>query len=167
MRTKKVRGLKRKTKKMLERIEYNTIVFPTDFYGGYWEMKLPVGGFINSKKTPMGIKRLCINKLLERAQHLVAIKPQTKETYRVVILINATALWNSEIIVFKGDTYFQSFFDRNDGYQKWTTLQGEGDIAIDYHLSIPSFFDIKRFKQEIEDEDGSFENELWFIGEIY
>lgn len=47
MREKKVRGLKRRTQKMVEMIEKHTYDLPTIFYGGYWNMPLPVSGFIN------------------------------------------------------------------------------------------------------------------------
>lgn len=42
MRVKKVRGLKRKTKNMLKRIDQETTPFPVDFYNGYWHLHLPV-----------------------------------------------------------------------------------------------------------------------------
>lgn len=95
MREKKIRGMKRKTEEMINRIEENTMVFPTEFYNGYWHMHLPVGqGFISSDKTPRKIKRLCIQKLLNRAEYLKGLQPHDEEKYRVVVLITLPSLWN-------------------------------------------------------------------------
>ena len=49
MSNKKIRGLKRKTKNMIKRIEQETEVFPVEFYNGYWHLHLPVSqSFISS-----------------------------------------------------------------------------------------------------------------------
>ena len=89
MRKKKVRGLQRKTKNMIKRIEEETNEFPSDFYNGYWHIHLPVArSFIDSEKTPFGIKRLCVQTLLKAAKHLIGIKPYTDEKYRVVVSID-------------------------------------------------------------------------------
>ncbi|WP_053104113.1 DUF3916 domain-containing protein [Bacillus sp. FJAT-27231] len=51
MPNKKIRGLKRKTKKMMERIEQETETFLSEFYNGYWHLHLPVAqSFISSAK---------------------------------------------------------------------------------------------------------------------
>lgn len=61
MPNRKVRGLKRKVKSMVTRIEQETVKFPSEFYNGYWHLHFPVGEeFISSNKTPMGIKRLYV-----------------------------------------------------------------------------------------------------------
>jgi len=41
MRNKKLRGLKRKTRNMINRIGEETSDFPLDFYNGYWHLHLP------------------------------------------------------------------------------------------------------------------------------
>lgn len=70
-------------------------------------MKLPVAeNFINASKLPNKVKRMCMQMLLDRAKHLMELKPNDKEKYRVVVLVNLSSLWDSEIIVFKGNTYF-------------------------------------------------------------
>ncbi|KAF0815886.1 hypothetical protein KIS4809_5313 [Bacillus sp. ZZV12-4809] len=83
--------------------------FPIEFYNDYWHMHLPVAQeFINSSKTPYKVKRLCIQTLLERAEDLIRIKPNDKEKYRVVVAIDYPELWDSQIIVFKVESYFNS-----------------------------------------------------------
>jgi len=111
MRVKKVRGLKRKIKNMLKRIEQETTNFPDDFYNGYWHLHLPVAeSFISSSKTPFAIKRICIQALLDRVEHLIKIKPYSNERFRILAAIYLSDLWNSQIIVFSGDRHFKGFF---------------------------------------------------------
>lgn len=80
---KKVRGLKRKTNDMIVRIHGNTREFPTDFYNGYWHLHLPVAErFITSNKTPLKVKRVCLQTLVDQAEQLIRLKPNDKGTYR-------------------------------------------------------------------------------------
>lgn len=117
MREKKVRGIKRKFDKMIERIEEHTLEFPIEFYNGYWHLHLPVAqDFINSGNIPRKIKRHCIQTLLNRAEHLRGLKPNDKEHYRVVVAVDLPDLWDSQIIIFKGDSHFENFFNRHDEY---------------------------------------------------
>src|SRR5690606_11632319 len=103
MREKKIRGIKRKMENMVNRIEKNTMTFPTEFYNGNWHMHLPVGqGYISSDKTPRKVKRLCIQTLVDRAEYLKGLQPHDDEKYRVAVLITLPSLWNSQIIIFKG-----------------------------------------------------------------
>lgn len=166
MSNKKIRGLKRKTKNMVNRIEQETIKFPTDFYNGYWHLPLPVAqDFISSSKTPTSIKRLCMQTLLDRAEHLISIKPNL--SFRVVVAIDLPGLWNSQIIVFSGDSHFKGFFDRNDHYQKWIPLSEERNIVSEWNLVVPNGMDCLGVREEVINEDGKlFESEYWFIGEL-
>ncbi|MFG3613541.1 DUF3916 domain-containing protein [Rummeliibacillus stabekisii] len=168
MREKKVRGVKRQSNNIIKRMEENTLEFPTDFYNGYWHLHIPVTqDFVNSDKTPKKVKRLCIQTLVERAEHLIACKPNDKEKYRVVVAIDLPNLGDSQIIVFKGDSHFKDFFNRNDEEQKWLHLSDDRNIQTEWGLSIPKELQISGFKEVITDEDGyHYESEIWFIGEL-
>lgn len=163
----KVRGLKRKTKNMIALIEYHTREFPDDFYKHYWHMHLPIAQhFIDSEKTPAGIKRLCMQALIDRAAHLIDIKPVNQQHHRVVTSISLPGLWDSQMIVFEGDHYFNRFFKRDDEYQKWIPLSEQKNIAAEGGLSIPGNMHVLGFREEIVDEDETYEGEVWFIGEL-
>lgn len=168
MRNQKVRGIKRKVSNMINRIEEETADFPLDFYNGYWHLHLPVAqGFIDSPKTPLGIKRLCVQTLIERAKHMMELKPSTGEKYRVVVYINFQALFASQIIVFAGDAHFKGFFDRNHDHQKWIPLFKERRIASEWRINVPENMDVVGFKEAITDEGGEVHNrDIWFIGEL-
>lgn len=167
MRDKKVRGLKRKVRNMIRRIDEETNDFPLDFYNGYWHLHLPVAqGFIDSNKTPFGIKRLCVQHLLERAKHLIEIKPSSRDTYRVVVYSSIQALFDSQIIVFVGDTYFKDFFNRNDEFQKWIPLPKERSFESEWKINISQNMSILRFKEEITEDGDVYKRDIWFIGEV-
>lgn len=168
MRNKKLRGLRRKTRNMIKRICEETSDFPMDFYNVYWHLHIPVAQeFIDSDKTPFGIKRLCVLTLLERAIHLIAIKPNTPEKCRVVVYISFQALFESQIIVFAGNSHFEGFFQRNDEFQKWTPLSKERTFERDWKIHIPIDLNVLGFKEKIIDEDGEiFKRDIWFIGEL-
>ncbi len=167
MREKKVRGIKRKTEDMVKRINENSMVFPTEFHNGYWNTKLPVGqGFISSDKVSRKVKRLCIQTLVDRVEYLIGLKPDDGEKYRVVAAIDLPGLWNSQIIVFKGDDYFDGFFDRNDDHYKWIPLSDDRNIQTEWRITVRENLTISGFKEVINDEYGFFESEIWFIGEV-
>ncbi|PEL13730.1 DUF3916 domain-containing protein [Bacillus sp. AFS017336] len=167
MREKKVRGIKRKFNTLIKRVEENTSEFPTEFYNGYWHLHLPVAqAFICSNKTPKKIKRLCIQTLLDRAEHLTQLKPNDKEKYRVVVAVDLPDLSSSQIIVFKGDSHFKDFFKRDDEYQQWLRLSINRNIQTEWGLSVRNDLKILGFKELINDEDYHYESEIWFIGEF-
>ncbi len=168
MHEKKIRGMKQKTNTMIKRIEEHTKTFPSTFYNNeYWCMPLPVSqAFIESHKTPKKVKELCIQTLLNQANHLTKIKPNDTNTYRVVTLISIEHLWNSQIIVFKNDDYFRNFFNRNGEYQKWIPLSNEPDYWESSGISICNTVQTLHFQDTIHDDDECHEEEIWFIGEL-
>lgn len=102
MRDKNIRGLKRKTRNMVNKLVQETIKFPLDFYNGYWHLHLPVAqDFISSSKTHFGIRKICIETLLSRAEHLIKIKHDFRKNScsgcnrftRVMELTNYSVFW--------------------------------------------------------------------------
>lgn len=168
MREKKIRGMKRKTNTMIKRIEEHTKTFPSAFYNDeYWYMPLPVSqAFIDSCKTPRKVKRLCIQTLLNQAQHLIKIKPSDTHTYRVVVLISIDNLWDAQIIIFKNEDYFHNFFNRNSEFQTWIPLSNQSDFWKTWGISICPTVQTLHFQEVIYDEDTIDEKEIWFIGEL-
>ncbi|EEK99636.1 hypothetical protein bcere0013_32130 [Bacillus cereus BDRD-ST26] len=160
--------MKRKTNAMIKQIEEHTKTFPSTFYNDeYWYMPLPVSqAFIDLCKTPRKVKRLCIQTLLNQANHLIKIKPSDTHTYRVVTLISIENLWESQIIVFKNDDYFHNFFNRNNEFQKWISLSNKIDFWKTWGISICPTAQILHFQEVIYDEDAIDKKEIWFIGEL-
>lgn len=168
MRNRKIRGLKRKTRNMIKRIGEETNDFPSDFYNGYWHLHLPVAqAFIDSDKTPFGIKRLCVQTLLDCAKHLIEIKPNTCEKYRVVVYISFQELFDSQIIVFAGDSHFEGFFCRNDEFQRWIPLSEKRNLESEWRIDMPKNLNNSGFREETTDENGKiYKRDIWFMGEL-
>lgn len=168
MHEKKVRGMKRKTRTMIQRIEEHTKTFPSAFYyDEYWYMPLPVSqAFINSCKTPRKVKRLCIQTLLNQTNHLIKIKPIDTHTYRVVVLISIESLWDSQIIIFKmRGTFIISLieivnFKNGFLFQRSLIFGRHGGISI-----CPPFQTL-HFQEIIYDEGECYEKEIWFVREL-
>ena len=104
---------------------------------------------------------------MDRAEYLIRLKPHDNEEYRVVVSVDLPNLWGSQIIIFKGDSHFKGFFNRNDEDQKWLHLPENRNIETEWGLAVPNDFQISGFKEVITDEDGChYEGEIWFIGEL-
>ena len=164
MREKKIRGIKRKMRRLIELIHSQTEQFPTDFYKGYWNAKLPTHQmFIDSNKTPKKVRKLCIQTIIDRVERLIQLKPNDGEKYRVMVAINLPNLWYSQVVVFKGEEHFDGFFDRKE----WIELSDKRDIPKEWQLSIPKELQVKGYEEIVQVEDGFYHcGELWFIGEI-
>lgn len=165
---KKVRGVKRKCKSFIKSIEELTEVFPEiEIDRGYWHLHLPVKQeFIDSKKTPSTVRKICIQTLIDRVQHLVEIKPNLDIRIRVIACIEIPCLWNSQIIIFFGDDYFKNFFNRNDQYQIWTPLPTKRNLQNELNLKMPVKLNVKGYSEKIKEEDYETSSELWFVGEL-
>jgi hypothetical protein len=174
MREKKIRGLKRKSNKLIKRIEENTSTFLSDFENGYWHMHLPISqSFITSNKTPIRIKRLCIQTLINQAKKLIENKPKGLKKYRVVVAIDLPELFSSQIIIFSGNSHFNGFFDRNDEFQKWIPLSNDRNLESEWDLHVPKNMEIIGYNEIISDYvegtkniEVTYKGELWFIGEL-
>lgn len=164
---KKVRGLKRKIKSMEEGIRRETDTFPDiDIENGYWHIHLPVKqSFINSKKIPIRVKRLCIQSIIDSTKNLIQKKPKSNIRIRVVAFINFPDLWYSEIIVFFGENHYSGYFYRNNDYQKWIPLEEKRNIAKEWNLKVPDSYGIKGYREILNNDGDIYENELWYLGE--
>ena len=162
----KSRGLRRKSQNMVRRLSQQTEVFPKAHQGvGFWHLHLPVSHeFIDSSKAPFGIRRLCAQTLINRAFDLAALAPDPVQT-RVVAAISLPELWSSQIVVFFGPDYFNSFFDRDSTEQKWTPIEGRR-LTKKWHLQLPHGLSERGTTEEIFKPDFASTGELWFIGQL-
>ena len=163
----KERGLHRKCENMVRRITEQTQVFPWPHEGsGYWHLHLPVArNFLRATNTSFGVRRLCVQTLIDRAHHLAGIAPVSKPSTRVVVAINLPELWNSQIIVFFGSSYFDTFFQRNTTAQRWTKIAGGRSLTKDWKTQVPADFSEIGYDEEIQDEDCAHTGKIWFIGQ--
>lgn len=166
MNSKKVRGIKRKCESMIKRINLLTEHFPAE-EPDYWYIYLPAArSFIDSPKTPRSVKRLCIQTLINRVQHLIDIKPQLKVQTRVIAAIDLRNLWQSQIIIFFGEQSYKRFFNRNSMYHKWIPIPNRRGFKKEWRLNIPRGLRIQGYKDIIIDVDVNYVGEMWFVGEL-
>ncbi|MDP4177371.1 MAG: DUF3916 domain-containing protein [Bacillota bacterium] len=165
---KKVRGVKHKCSSMIKSINEFTENFPQmNLNKGYYHSHIPVAQeFIDLSKTPQFVRKICIQTLLSRVKHLIDIKPKLDIKTRVVTCIQLPDLWNSQIIIFYGENYFNSFFERNSEYQKWILLPSNRDVLSKLGIAIPTGLSSRGYREEIIDNDCEYISEIWFIGEL-
>ena len=165
---KKIRGLKRKSRNLENRIISYTEFFPEE-EDRYWHLHLPCrSNLIDSIKTPFSLRRSIIQLLIDRTNHLINSRSEELELgyAHVLLALNFPNLWNSQIIVFYDQEYFRNFFDRNSPSQLWTKLPSTRDIIREWKLNLPPSLDVVGYKEDISDEEFEYSGELWFIGEL-
>jgi hypothetical protein len=165
---KKVRGSRRKCNSIIKRINALTTNFPVDFQEeSYWHVHLPAAqGFIDGNRTPGYVRRQVIQALVDSTKHLYDIKPRNIEFCKVVLVTEFDSIFDSQIIVFFSEDYYNNFFIRDSENQKWTLLQEECERISQWIIKIPDDFCIKGYLEEIIDEDYHYLGKLWFIGEL-
>ena len=167
---KRVRGLGRKTADMVAGIRRACGTFPAgeeEAGWGFWHFHLPIRqDFIDSRKTPFGVRRLCAQSLIDGAASLAARKPAVASGFRVVALINLPGLWYSEVMVFFDEGQYRNFFLRDNAYQTWIGLPADRNLAKEWSLRLPPGFSVKGYREILTNDGESFENELWYLGEL-
>lgn len=165
----RVRGLRRKCGAMIDKIDAIANEIPTEHRKGcgYWHAHLPVAqAFIDSPRTPGSVRRLCVQSIVEAADRLRSRQQARTIQCRVVAAVELPGLFNSQIIVFFGDDYFSSFFQRDTPEQRWTPLEPRRSLAREWTLKVPGGFVERGFEEVIAEEDYQHRGELWFFGDV-
>jgi hypothetical protein len=167
---KRVRGLGRKTADMVAGIRRGCSSFPAgeeEEGWGFWHLHLPIRqDFIDSRKTPFGVRRLCAQTLIDCAASLSAQKPPAFGDSRVLAFINLPGLWYSEIVVFFDEGQYRDFFFRDNEYQTWVELPSSRSIVREWNLALPPGFSARGYREILRNEGEEYENELWYLGEL-
>lgn len=157
----KIRGQRRKLKKLLENIEDIQPKF--DFKGRYEHFHTPRGWWISEGKTYGGIKTAFCKKWLEKTAEIIKSKPENGRFCRVTASVTAPGFWNSQITIFYDEDYYNTFFHRKGPYQTWTAIENKSfakERGIDTPLAERGYIEI------LSDEEGVYRSEIWFYGEI-
>ena len=152
---------------MIKEIIACTSRFPVEYKDKeFWHLHLPVPeSFIDSPRTPFSIRKLCVQTLIDRVSYLINLKPEDFKDCRVAASLSLPRLWDSQIILFIDRNYFNSFFNRDNEYQKWEIIQDK-NLLSSWRLNIPEKLKIKHYQEDLFDEDYHFTNQLVFIGEL-
>lgn len=159
---KKQRGQKRKLNQLLKRINQFSLESNTD--DTYEHFHVPcASSFIDSPKTRRKIKRKFCQIWLDKTQYFINSKPSNMEFCKVVCVISPNSLWNSQIIIFYDEQYYNSFWNRDNEYQSWIKITNKS--YKDNYMLNTSMNELG-FVETINDEDYSYIGELWFYGEV-
>ena len=158
---KKVRGQKQKLKRLLDNIDHPT----KDPFGGdaqYNGFDVPGTPWIEMPKTYGRIKSKFCRKWISQTEKFISQKPSDIGFCKICCLIVWPELWNSQIIVFKDEEYYKTFFDRKDDYQTWTRIT---DRSFAKDRNIKTSLVETGFIEDLVDEDFTHRSYIWVYAE--
>ncbi|MDE6699500.1 MAG: DUF3916 domain-containing protein [Acetatifactor sp.] len=94
----------------------------------------------------------------------LAQKPADIPFCKVVAVLSVPHYWNSQIIIFYDESYFQSFWDRTGPEQFWTPVK-QGNSFCGSRNIATSLSEICYHERIVADQD-VFEEDLWFYGDV-
>lgn len=163
----KTRGARRRCSTLARRLADTSLSFPLPHEDrGYWHLHFPIArSFIDSPRTSQGVRRECVQLLLDAAFRLCTSRPPSV-TARVVVAVSTSQLSDSQLIAFFSSDYFESFFHRDSPEQQWTALPGSRSLAREWRLVVPPGFSERGFHEHICENDYQHDGEIWFFGEL-
>lgn len=159
---KKQRGQKRKLNKLLKLINQYSLEGNTN--DTYEHFHVPCASdFIDSSKTRRSIKQKFCQIWLDKTQYFINNKPSNAVFCKVVCVVSSNCLWNSQIIIFYDEQYYNSFWNRDNKYQSWIKITNKSykdSCRLNTNMNELGFI------ETINDEEYNYRNDLWFYGEV-
>lgn len=163
MSEKKQRGQKRKIKTLLLGIEQiNPYINTTNRYEHF---HVPSGPFISSSKTSGRVKTIFCKAWLSKTAAIIEKKPKDIPFCKVVAVINTTDLWESQIIIFYDEDYYNTFWDRTSNEQTWLPIDSEF-VSFVKSRNIKTTLQEKGYIELAMEENVQRKSILWFYGEL-
>ena len=163
MKYKKQRGQHRKFKALCNNI--NQICYFQNVDCPYEHFHVPSDPFISSSKTSGKIKTAFCEAWLAKTVEIIEHKPCNLPFCKVVAVIDERNLWNSQIIIFYDENYYDSFWLRDSVEQTWTPFVKQ-DKSFIKERHIESNLKEKGYYETITDLDFTYKTVLWFYGEV-
>ena len=153
---KKVRGQRRKLRALLKAIDDPSDPFNKE--GLCIELSVPSSPWIEMPKTYGKVKSEFCRKWIEETAILTKQIPQDIGFCKVVGSIVYPELWNSQILIFRDEEYYNGFWKRDDDYQTWTKIEGR---SFSKERNIKT--DLKEFgyREILRDEDFNYSCDIW------
>ncbi|MFN3634025.1 DUF3916 domain-containing protein [Exiguobacterium profundum] len=156
----KIRGVRRRLKRLRMYVNEQTHSFPTTFHNGYWHNKIPIDQpFLLSVEENSRIQKAIIEAMVEGSSRLARLRED--ERYRVVVLLDLPTLWQSELLVFESDARLKAFMERETPEQMWTPLPL--DEVFLQKLIASADIEVHGFHERIQDEDYVHSGEVWLL----
>lgn len=160
---KKIRGQRRKLNTLFKNIDRIIPFRNTD--SDYEHFHVPSSMFIQSPKTAGRIKTAFCQKWLEKTLDIIRKKPENLPFCKVVALIDSPNYWSSQIIIFYSQSYYNTFWDRDDSFQSWEALESKEQSFVKLRNIKTTLFE-KGYREIINDEGHREKATLWFYGDI-
>ena len=159
----KQRGQRRKINNLLLNIEQITPF--TDTEDRYEHFHVPSDQFISSPKTSGKLKTAFCEAWLQKTTKIIEQKPKDIPFCKVVAVIDEGDLWESQIIIFYDEDYYNSFWERSSAEQTWLPIDSD-TRSFAKERSIKTSLKEKGYIEILTDEDIRRKSTLWFYGEI-
>lgn len=164
MKHKKQRGQKRKLKALLDNInQFSPFQETTDKYEKFL---VPSDRFISSPKTYGKVKTAFCKAWLKKTAEIMEQKPEDLPFCKVVAVINAFDLWESQIIIFYDKDYYDCFWLRDSIEQTWKPIDEQRGLSFHKAHHIKTNLKEKGYFETIVDSDFIKKGILWFYGDI-
>lgn len=160
---KKQRGQRRKINNLLLNIEQITSFTDTD--DRYEHFHVPSDQFISSPKTSGKTKTAFCRAWLQKTAEIINQKPKDISFCKVVAVIDGGDLWESQIIIFYDEDYYNSFWKRSSNEQTWLPMDSD-TRSFAKERNIKTSLKEKGYIEILSDEDNQRKSTLWFYGEI-
>lgn len=160
----KQRGQKRKLNALLRNIYLIQPFQNTDCQ--YEHFHVPCSQFVSSSKTCGRLKTQFCKTWLEKTAEIMEQKPDCLSFRKVVAVIDEFDLWESQIIIFYGQKYYNSFWSRTSDEQIWNPIENQGKSFIQERHIVSSLKE-KGYHEIIDDFEHSRRTTLWFYGNVY
>lgn len=154
---KKVRGQRRKLKALLKAIEHPNAPFERE--GSCIGLSVPSSPWIEMPKTYGKVKTRFCRKWIEETAALIEQIPEDTGFCKVVGAVVYPELWNSQILIFRDEDYYNGFWNRNDSYQTWTKIKGK---SFSKERNIKTELNEIGFHEVLKDEDFDYNCDIWF-----
>lgn len=159
---KKQRGQRRKLNALFSRVENFNPFMQTN--SKYEYLHVPSSIFIEHKKTYGKIKTEFCRKWIKTAEKIISQKPYDLPFIKVIAVLSVPNYRSSQIIIFYDKSNYNSFWGRRSSEQSWISISNEQSFMKERNIVT----ELREFgyHEIITDEDRSFEDDLWFYGDL-
>ncbi|KQY83605.1 hypothetical protein ASD24_29655 [Paenibacillus sp. Root52] len=168
MKNRKIRGARRIADRIIREIEANTTEFPeTDFFeNDCWHLEIPgPQKYLRSERTPKKEKRRCLQSMIDRAEYLIQQRPEQKESFKIMVVLDIGDLWSSQIIVGTRDADFDRFIYPINPNLRRIKQPDYNKLNREWGLTIPDHWSLTGFREFIREKNEQLEGEIWFIAQ--
>lgn len=128
----------------------------------YEHFHVPSTPWIEFPKTSGRIKTAFCRKWIEKTEEFISQKPEISFC-KVVAVICYPNLWDSQIIIFYDEKYYNSFWNRNGPYQVWTRIENTKSFVKT--RGIETNLVETCYEEKIKEKDETHISYLWYYGE--